>query len=153
IAKKILPLIRKHKPDIRILISGATPDKRVRAVESKNIHVGGWVEDIRVSYARAKIFIAPMQIGTGLQNKLLEAMAMKIPCITSSLANKALEAKPMQDILIGKDPCDYADHIVSLLEDQKFANAIAENGYAFVYRHYNWQSQTDKLEQIIKSGS
>lgn len=153
IAKKILPLIRKHKPDIRILISGATPDKRVRAVESKNIHVGGWVDDIRDSYARAKIFIAPMQIGTGLQNKLLEAMAMKIPCITSSLANKALEAKPMQDILIGNDPCDYADHIVSLLEDRNFANAIAENGYAFVHRHYNWQSQTDKLEQIIKSGS
>ncbi|MCK4639192.1 MAG: glycosyltransferase, partial [Bacteroidales bacterium] len=78
LVKQILPIVRRNKPEIKVLIAGANPDRKVIAVKSKNIHVTGWVEDIRECYAKARIFIAPMQIGTGLQNKLLEAMAMKI---------------------------------------------------------------------------
>ncbi len=150
IAHKLLPLLKKRKPSIRILIAGATPDKRVRAVASKNIHVSGWVDDIRESYAAARIFIAPMQIGTGLQNKLLEAMAMKIPSITSSLANKALEARPDEDILIGDLPGSYVDHILRLLDDPDYAARIAENGYLFVHRNYNWESATAPLDEMMK---
>ncbi|MDZ7742032.1 MAG: glycosyltransferase [Bacteroidota bacterium] len=151
IAYKLLPLLQKRKPGIRILIAGATPDKRVKAVESGNIHVSGWVDDIRESYASARIFIAPMQIGTGLQNKLLEAMAMKIPSITSAMANKALEAVPGKEILIGELPASYADHIVRLLDDQVFADKIAENAYDFVHRKYNWESATAPMEEMMKN--
>lgn len=150
LANKILPVLRKTKPDIRILISGATPDKRVRAVESENIHISGWVDDIRESYASARIFIAPMQIGTGLQNKLLEAMSMRIPSITSKLANNALEAAHNRDILIGENPEDYAAHIIRLLEDQDFADTIAQNGYDFVHRNYNWESATAELDKMMQ---
>ncbi|PCJ85488.1 MAG: glycosyltransferase, partial [Flavobacteriales bacterium] len=80
IAKKIIPIIIKKFPEIKLLISGANPAMVIKMLQSKNITVSGWVDDIRQSYAAAKIFIAPMRTGTGLQNKLLEAMAMKIPC-------------------------------------------------------------------------
>jgi len=61
------------------LLAGANPNIRVMVLKSNHVEVSGWVPDMRECYASAKIFIAPMQIGTGLQNKLLEAMAMEIP--------------------------------------------------------------------------
>lgn len=151
ISEKILPVLKKSKPGIKILIAGATPDKKVRDAASENVTVSGWVDDIRNSYASAKVFIAPMQIGTGLQNKLLEAMAMKIPSITSELANSALQAKPGKEILVGNTPAEYAAHILTLLDDKELAARIAQNGYDFVHRNYNWESATAVLDELIKT--
>ena len=66
---------------------------------------------------KGRIFFAPLNIGTGLQNKLLEAMAMGIPCITSSLANNALKATDKKEILIGNTPEEYKRLILNLLSD------------------------------------
>jgi len=153
LANEIMPLVHKYKPEARLLLAGATPDKRVLALQSDSVTVTGWMDDIRDGYARAKIFIAPMQIGTGLQNKLLEAMAMKIPSITSTLANNALCAKDGKEILVGDTPVDYAKLINKLLDDQDFANKIAEAGYQFVIDNYNWESATAVLEEVMKSGN
>jgi sugar transferase (PEP-CTERM/EpsH1 system associated) len=153
LANKILPLVQKIKPKARLLLAGATPDKRVLALQSDSVTVTGWMDDIRDGYARAKIFIAPMQIGTGLQNKLLEAMAMKIPSITSQLANNALCAKDGVEILVGKTPEDYAALIIKLLDNPAFANNIAEAGYQFVLDNYNWESATAVLEEVMKTNA
>jgi len=149
LANEILPLVRKQKPDVTLTLAGASPHADVKALESDSIHVTGWVDDIREYYAKARIFIAPMQIGTGLQNKLLEAMAMKIPSITSPLANSALEAKPGKEILVGNNPEEFANHIIRLLEDKEFSENLAEQGYRFVHENYNWESATKKLEELI----
>lgn len=149
LGKKILPLVHKQKPEVRLTIAGATPHPDILALKSDKIKVTGWVEDIRECYAKANIFIAPMLIGTGLQNKLLEAMSMKIPCITSDLANKALEAKNGEEILVGSSPEQFAGHILDLLNDKQMADKIAENGYNFVHRNYNWEGATEKLEDLI----
>jgi sugar transferase (PEP-CTERM/EpsH1 system associated) len=149
LVKEILPLVRKQKPEITLTLAGASPHPDVKALESNNIHVTGWVEDIREYYAKARIFIAPMQIGTGLQNKLLEAMAMKIPSITSPLANQALEAEPGKEILVGDSPEEFADYIIKLLDDKKLSEKLADNGFSFVQNNYNWESATEKLEKII----
>ena len=149
LVKQILPIVRRNKPEIKVLIAGANPDRKVIAVKSKNIHVTGWVEDIREYYAKARIFIAPMQIGTGLQNKLLEAMAMKIPCISSHLANNALNAKSGKEIKIGDSAEEYAQHIIYLLDNKDKADEIALNGYNFVLNNYNWEKATEKLEELM----
>ncbi|MBE9480689.1 MAG: glycosyltransferase [Bacteroidetes bacterium] len=149
LVKQILPIVRRNKPEIKVLIAGANPDRKVIAVKSKNIHVTGWVEDIREYYAKARIFIAPMQIGTGLQNKLLEAMAMKIPCISSHLANNALNAKSGKEIKIGNSAEEYAQHIIYLLDNKDKADEIALNGYNFVLNNYNWEKATEKLEELM----
>ena len=83
IAKELMPLLIERKPDIKLLIAGATPANSVKALSSENILVSGWLDDIRDAYNDASVFLAPLQIGTGLQNKLLEAMCMEVPCITS----------------------------------------------------------------------
>ena len=74
IAKEVLPKLLEKLPSIKILIAGSNPSKRVVKLANKNIEVQGWVEDIRKTYSSGKIFFAPMTIGSGLQNKLLEAM-------------------------------------------------------------------------------
>lgn len=152
LARRILPLVHKKYPDVKLLVSGANPSLKVRMLSSDHIRVSGWVNDIRESYARARIFVAPMQTGTGLQNKLLEAMAMRLPCITSTLANKALGALPGKEILVSDTPVEYAGHIEKMLYDKEFAMDIAEQGYRFVMKNFNWPSTVAKLEQVITRG-
>jgi sugar transferase (PEP-CTERM/EpsH1 system associated) len=151
IAKVILPAVLKTKPNTKLLISGSTPSAKVTALQGAHVEVTGWIDDIRTSYARAKVFIAPMQTGTGLQNKLLEAMAMQLPCITSPLANNALGAMPNQHILIGNSPDEYAQHICSLLDNPNLSKSIAESGYLFVQHNFNWESTCNKLQALISN--
>ncbi len=147
--KEILPKIILKRPGIKLKIAGVNPDTKLMELASANIEIAGWVEDIRDSYNSAKIFIAPMQIGTGLQNKLLEAMSMNLPCITSKLANNSLGAKPGIEVLIGNSADEYADHVLNLLEDCNFAKKLASNGNQFVHSTYNWEVSTGILEKTI----
>jgi len=149
LVKEVLPLVHQTKPEVKVLLAGATPDHRVLALKSDNVEVTGWVDDMRECYARAEIFIAPMQIGTGLQNKLLEAMAMNLPCITSPLANEALQAKVGVEVLVGVDAKEYADHIIHLLENSDFSVSVAKAGSDFVWRNYDWEKATRVLDKLI----
>lgn len=148
---KIMPLVWKEKPGVKVMIAGATPDKRVTSLKSDQVVVTGWLDDIRDSYAGAKVFIAPMQIGTGLQNKLLEAMSMKVPSITTPLANEALQAVDGESILIGKDAPSLAQHVLNLLNDETLYQKIAENGFTFVKQQYSWEEATEKLNNILNN--
>jgi sugar transferase (PEP-CTERM/EpsH1 system associated) len=153
LVKKIMPLVWKEKPNVKVLIAGSSPSIKVKDLETDNVKISGWMDDIRDAYSQSKVFIAPMQIGTGLQNKLLEAMAMKIPSITSDLANMALKAEDGKEILVSnkKNPQMFADSIMRLLSDEKLRNDIVNNAYAFVVRKYNWQASVDILNRLWKS--
>jgi polysaccharide biosynthesis protein PslH len=150
IAEDIFPLVLKQFPAAKLLLAGATPHARVQALQSKNITVSGWMADIRDSYASSRIFIAPMRIGTGLQNKLLEAMAMEMPCITSDLANQALGAEQNVEILIGSNAGEYAALIIKLLRGQTYADTLAQNGHAFVKKVFSWENSVVELEKLFK---
>ena len=146
LAYQIMPLVWKYLPDAKLYIAGATPDPRVKKVASDNIIISGWLDDMRDAYAQSRIFIAPMRIGTGLQNKLLEAMSMKLPCITTPLANNPLGAEDNKEILVGNNEYELADHIITLLTDKEKAEYIAQNGYDFVHRVYDWEKATKIME-------
>ncbi|HRO99924.1 MAG TPA: glycosyltransferase [Flavobacteriales bacterium] len=151
LVNRVLPIVRRKRPQTSLLISGVDPTARVRDLARQDplITVTGWVRDIRISYASARIFAAPMQIGTGLQNKLLEAMAMGIPCITSALANNAVGARPNEEVLIGENPEQYAAHILDLLEDPALRQRIATNGNRFVRTQFDWDVAAGKLDTLI----
>lgn len=146
LANDILPLVWKRLPEVKMYIAGATPDPRVRKVACNRIIISGWLDDMRDAYAQSKIFIAPMRIGTGLQNKLLEAMSMKLPCITTSLANNSLGAENGKEILVGNKEQELAEHIITLLTNKDKANEIAQNGYDFVRHVYDWGEATKIME-------
>lgn len=151
LAKKIMPIVHQTMPEATLLLSGASPHARVKSLQTDKITVSGWVEDIRDNYAQCRIFVAPMQIGTGLQNKLLEAMSMRLPSITSALANASLGAAPGQDILIGDTPESYAQQIVELLRNPEKMDALAENGRQFVLKTFDWKRSTEKLNELISN--
>ena len=150
LAYHILPLVWKELPDAKMYIAGATPDPRVKKTASDKIIISGWLDDIRNAYAQSRIFIAPMRIGTGLQNKLLEAMSMRLPCITTPLANNSLNAEENKEILVGNNEQELANHIITLLTDKEKADALAQNGYDFVHRVYDWEEATRIMELGMK---
>ena len=151
LANEILPIVWKTLPEVKMYIAGATPDPKVKKVASNKIIVSGWLDDIRDAYAQSRVFIAPMRIGTGLQNKLLEAMSMRLPAITSPLANASLGAKPDEEILIGSNAEEMAQHIITLLTDKEKAEHIAQAGYNFTNRVYDWGKATEILENAMAS--
>ncbi len=151
LAKEILPEVITFHPNIKLLIAGANPHKRVRELKTGNINISGWVEDLRECYAVAKIFIAPMIIGTGLQNKLLEAMSMKIPCITSKLANEALGAINGKEIIVCETTGEYVNSILELLNNKEKHDEIANNAYNFITKNFNWNTLTGQLERVINN--
>ena len=151
LAEEIIPILIKTNPDISLAIAGADPHTSVKRLASKNIVVTGWMDEITDAYNQAKIFIAPMQIGTGMQNKILEAMAMEVPCITSKLAGEAIGATQSENILIGNSPEEYAEFILELLRNQDLSDRLKENALAFVKENYNWSKNGDALLELIKS--
>lgn len=151
LAKEILPKLRKKGLDLNLLLSGASPHAKVKALASDTIHVTGWVEDIRESYAQSRIFVAPMFIGTGLQNKLLEAMAAGLPCITTHLANNALGGTDRQNILLAEQADEFVEKIMLCCSDSAIFGIISNNGCAYVRTHYSWDSQNNRLLMLLKT--
>lgn len=151
LANEILPLVWKQVPEAKMYIAGATPDPKVRKAASDRIIISGWLDDIRDAYAQSRVFIAPMRIGTGLQNKLLEAMSMGLPAITTPLANASLGAKPDEEILVGSNAEELARHIITLLTNTDKASQIAQAGFDFTNRVYDWGKTTEKLEASMSS--
>jgi len=149
LAKEILPKIRNHRPGTTLLIAGASPAHEVRLLSGAGVTVTGWLPDIREAYRCARIFIAPMLTGSGLQNKLLEAMSTKLPCITTPIANNALGAVPGTHILVGESAEEISAHAVKLLSSPEHAQHIALAGYQWVHETYRWENQIERLSETI----
>lgn len=149
IAANILPAF----PDKTLLISGSSPSKRVKkiATEHAQIELTGWVDDIRYSYALGRIFLAPMMIGTGMQNKLLEAMAIGVPCITTPLANNPIGTTENKEILVASTPDEFKKAIELLFSNEVKYTEIQSNARAFVEENHHWNKTTERLVELIES--
>jgi sugar transferase (PEP-CTERM/EpsH1 system associated) len=150
LAEEILPLVQQRHPGASLLVAGTSPAPRVQALASRpGVAVSGWLPDIRTAYAQARVFVAPMRVGTGLQNKLLEAMAMRLPCLTTSLANNALRGTPGHHLLVADSAPALAEDLASLLADQAAAARLAAAGRTFVAATYDWAASTARLEALL----
>lgn len=150
LAEEILPLVQRQHPQARLLVAGTTPAPRVQALARRpSVAVSGWLPDIRQAYAEARVFVAPMRVGTGLQNKLLEAMAMQLPCVTTPLANNALRGTPGQQLLVAEGAAALAAAISQLLADEAAAAQLAQRGRTFVEATYDWAATTAILENLF----
>ena len=151
LAKEIFPQLKAEFPDLKLVLCGTNPAPRVQALRSKDVIVTGWVDSMSEYYGKSRIFIAPMRLGTGLQNKLLEAMAMKLPCVTSTLAGRPLEGiEEGKEVIICNNTTGYVDAVRLLLNNPEKYAEISENGYRFVKEHYNWEAMTQKLVDLMQ---
>jgi polysaccharide biosynthesis protein PslH len=149
LAKNILPLLKKELPNIKILIAGARPTSEITALADENVTIKSWLPDIREAYLQADIFVAPIFHGSGLQNKILEAMAMGLPCVTTSLVNNAISARPEQAILLADTEGAFAQQILKLLQNIDYQIIIKKNARHFVETHYSWGSSVDVLNTVF----
>jgi len=148
LVNQILPLCPKN---YKVCISGATPATRVLDLKNDQVTIQGWVDDIREAYSKGKIFVTPMWSGTGQQNKILEAMAMGVPCITSKLVNNAIGAQPNEEILIAETRDEFAQHIIELNNNPQLYQKIQTNAIKFVKDSFSWEQSTQKLSSIIQN--
>ncbi|MBK8846448.1 MAG: glycosyltransferase [Bacteroidetes bacterium] len=150
---KVLPLLYKDFPDLKFVIAGDNPDARVKALASgdgtNRVTVTGWVDDIRPYFYESKLLFAPMQISIGLQNKILQAMAMQTPCVISNLANNAIHATHGVQAYVGSQPEEYAAHITKLLNSEAERNNIANNAIKFVRENFDWRVIIQQFEKTI----
>lgn len=150
LVRKIMPLIWAERPDTTLVLAGASPVKRVQRLAGKNVIITGWIEDIRQAYKDARVFIAPMQIGTGLQNKILEAMAMELPCITSEATWNPIGAKKDDEILVADSPEQYAQKALYLLDRHPERVRIGNNARRFILARFDWKACTEQLVELIR---
>ena len=149
--KNIFPLLKKERPDIKILLAGARPTAEIQGFANENITVIGWLDDIRDAYAQSRILVAPLMHGIGQQNKILEAMAMGVPVVSTSRVNNAIGATPETEILVADTEGSFAEQIFKLLQDIDLQILMSKNGRAFVEERYSWEGATRDLVRLISS--
>ncbi len=149
LVRKILPIIQIKRP-VKILLAGARPHPLVLDLQNESVTVWSWLDDIRSAYHAGRIFVAPVFQGSGLQNKILEALACGTPCITTSQVNASIGAKPTKHLLIADDDKQFAAKIVQLLDDSDKQHLLSESGRRFVSLHFRWNDVSVPLINILK---
>lgn len=139
-----------YKGSVSVLIAGARPTPSILSIKDAGWHIAGWLDDIRDAYLDAKIFVAPLTIGSGLQNKLLEAMSCAKPCLTTTLVNDSIEAVDEKDILLIDTYQKFKEKLDRLLQNEAQQRQIGENGRNFVLNHFQWDKFNSQLTQLIQ---
>ena len=136
--KDILPRIRKTIPDFRFRIIGASPPGVSQLFEHDYVDFIGRVESIPEAVRGALCGVCPMRIGAGVQNKVLEYMAMALPTVISRVGFEGLDAEPGAELLVGDSPEALAEHIVQLYHHESLQQALGQRARQFVRDHHRW---------------
>ena len=149
--KKIYPEILKEYQNIKFYIVGRNPCSEIRKLSSdRSVIVTGYVKDVRPYLAKATVVVVPFLNGTGIKNKVLEAMAMERPVVTTSIGAYGINVTPNKNIIIADDPKEFAKRIVELLNDEQLRRKIAHNGRILVEANYSWEKVADALNELFE---
>jgi len=145
-----LPLLRARRPEIKLLIVGADPPPAVRRLSKyAGVTVTGSVPDVRPYLRRSALMVAPLNIARGTQNKILEAMALGIPVVTSRIAAGGVDASAPEHFLVASAPAEYAAAILRVVEDAGERTRLATSGRARMLSHHGWAQSMQRLDGII----
>ena len=147
----IMPRVWAHEPDAQVLIVGADPPaalKRTAAARHDRVTVTDTVPDVRPYLEHATVAAAPIVYGAGIQVKILEALAMQTPVVTTDTAAAALNAQSERDMLVAADADEFAKQILRVLHTPALQAALKQNGRAFVEKFFSIQACTDKLCRV-----
>jgi glycosyltransferase involved in cell wall biosynthesis len=148
-ATDVLPRLRSRCPDAHFTIVGRDPDPSVLALASApGVTVTGRVDDVRPYLARAAVVVAPLVSGSGIKNKVLEALAMGRPVVATPLAVEGLVATAGEDLVVASGADGVADAVADLLADEPRADAIAAAGRRLVERRYSWRAAADRYAAL-----
>ncbi len=150
-ARQVWPLVRKTRPKARFFVVGSDPVRSIQALHGKEgIHVTGRVPDTRPWFDRARVAAAPLWVARGIQNKVLEAMAMALPVVATPAAFGGIDARPGEHLLLAEEPGDFARAVVELLENPEKAASMGRAARAWVKERYSWKNILAGLEKILR---
>lgn len=150
-ANEVWPLIRAREPRARLLIVGRDPRPEVRALARlENVTVTGEVPDPADYIARAAVCINPVQVGAGMQNKLIEFMAMGKAVVATSVANEGIGAVPGAHLVIADNAEAFAGTVLDLLADPERRRRLATAARAYICEHWTWEAHFLKLEAAMQ---
>lgn len=148
-ASEIFPLILKQVPMAQFIIAGQRPVSKVLQLASENIKVTGFIENLADEYAKAHVVVSPLRIGAGTQNKVLEALSMNIPVVTTYVGYEGLELPEDIGALPSKSASEFADNVIKILTDIGFRNEMGEKGGELIRSRFSWASIALKLESYL----
>jgi glycosyltransferase involved in cell wall biosynthesis len=140
--EKMYEPLRQEVPDVRVQIVGHNPPPRIRELmQLPGVKVTGSVPDVRPYYERATVFVVPLRLGGGTRLKIVEAMAMDLPVVSTTVGAEGLGIDPGEDILIADDAPSFTESVLRLLRDASLRKRIAEGGKRLA-RDYDWMEIT-----------
>jgi glycosyltransferase involved in cell wall biosynthesis len=148
-----MPRLVKQWPQAKFHIVGRSPTAAVRALAGKTVAVSGTVPDVRPYLQHAAVAVAPLRVARGIQNKLLEAMAMGVPVVASPACVAPLRAHVGREVLTAADATDFAREIEGLLRNDERAKAIGAAGRERVLDSYSWSAHLRQLDDRLAMAS
>ena len=149
----IMPLIWAQRPNVRVWVVGKDPPAAIRQLairDPQRVSVTGTVADIRPYLARAAVATCPVEYGAGVQNKVLEAMAMATPVVVTPQAVSALQTVDGEQVLVGASPQSFAGSVLHVLENAELQRKIGQAGRRYVEQYHDWDVITERLESVYR---
>ncbi len=145
---EVLPYILDKIPDAELIITGEHLDLPLPS--QKNVHLTGYVDDVRKLIAMSAVALAPLQSGGGTRLKVLEAMALGVPVVATGKGAEGLSAIDGEHILIANLPSAFAGHVIELMQDRELADRIGHSGRKFVSENFDWNVLIPEFLQIVE---
>lgn len=149
--EKILPLVRKRRPNCSLTIAGRMPGREIQKLARRDaaIQVTGTVADIRPYLWGSSVSIVPLRSGGGTRLKIYEAMAAKIPVVSTSIGAEGLDVQNGENIQIADSPADFAERCVALLEAGSARQRMVERAWERVSACYSWEVVSQRFEELL----
>jgi sugar transferase (PEP-CTERM/EpsH1 system associated) len=148
--REIFPLVRQVMPDVVFYIVGRNPTREVKSLSQEpNVVVTGSVPDVRPYLSKSWLAVAPLRIARGVQNKVLEAMAMGLPVVGTPQAFQGAQACDSDGIRQANEPERFAQEILALLKDNTLRREASASARKYVERHHRWQDHGVALDRIL----
>jgi glycosyltransferase involved in cell wall biosynthesis len=151
LARRILPRVQQTNPSARLALVGRNPAPEVLVLAGlPGVEVVGEVPDMRPWLSRAGVFACPMLTGTGIKNKLLEAMANGLPCVATPRALQGLSARVGEEVLGGSTEEDFARDVSGVMRDVGFADRVGSDGREYVRARHTWASVAEHYVRVYR---
>lgn len=150
-SKEMWPRIKSHLPKVKFYVVGQSPPKEIQNLaQDKNIIVTGKVDDVRPYLKKGRVFICPVRLGGGFRGKILEAMAIGRPIVSTSLGAEGIPASHGKNIILADNPEEFAKGTLDLMNDDNLFEKVRVQGRSLVEEKYAWEKGVEILEGILE---
>jgi len=147
--REVFPTVLRHRAGARLVVAGADPPRWLTALAGPNLEVTGRVADMRPFLARAAVVVAPLMIGGGTRVKILEALAMARPMVSTTLGAEGLDLAHGSSALLADDAAAFADAVLLVLDDPLLAGRLGACGRRHVIEHFDWNRIGDAARALL----